>query len=590
MAMLRCAMILSITAVSCAGFSQVMGTATKVEAAGSKSKNKTAAKTKEYTPLKTKWDWRNMARVTFSENGIRIKGKGCSDEGGVLYITEGGAYKLTGESDSASIIVDTDEDVKLILNGVDLTSAQGPVIYGKQAKHLYVETGFRTINNLTDSDYYDTDSYSEEIGDGVISCEDDLVILGSGTLDINGNHKHGITSDDNLYIESGRINISTTGSDGLYANELICVDGGRLNIESASDVMEAEDMLVVNGGIIKASSDYKGFQSKNKMYIYGGEITIDAEDDGLNAASYIEIDGGTTNIKCSSGDAIDCGGNTDGCIVINGGYLYAAGGQFPEAGIDSDEASPIINGGTVIIIGEVNSPISRDGKQVTVVYGSFEANKKLEIKNARGRSLFKFTPEISGTTMIISAKGMRTDQNYKIYAGGEEAYEFTVDSQVIEAGGVDQGMEGIEPPEGFEQTDPTENWDTQTTDDYETQWDSQIPEKPGQRKYFVIPDDEQQYTDDQNQQNDNTDESGNEESENNNSNTDDSNENNSNTYDNNNNNSYENQDNSSSDSEVLSNDGETSTEDSYNSEYTSGSASSYSEAKPQQNVLDQMEY
>nr|MCR5580529.1 carbohydrate-binding domain-containing protein [Pseudobutyrivibrio sp.] len=388
-------------------------------------------------------DWTSMATVVFSDSDISIDGSGCSNEDGVLYITEGGEYTLTGESNACSIVINTDENVKLILNGVELTSTNGPVIYGAQVKNLYIELADGTTNTLTDSTNYETDSNTGEvIGKGVISCEDDLIILGEGTLNINANYKHGIVSDDKLYIESGTINVNCSATDGLHANDLICVDGGTLYIVAPSDMIESEDMLVINDGTITGSSDDEGLEAKGNMYINGGTIDIETTDDTINAGSYIEINGGDISLTATVGDAIDCNGNYDGCITINGGNLVADGGSNPEGGIDADNSAATINGGEIIIVGDVNSPLTEDGSQIAIVYGSFNAGETIDIIDSDGATVFTTTPEASGTTMIISSSAFESNETYTITANGSEVMTVTTDSQVVEAGGSASGMMG----------------------------------------------------------------------------------------------------------------------------------------------------
>ena len=392
--------------------------------------------------LTVKTDWNQMASITFSEDDLTIDGSGCSDEDGILYITEGGAYTLQGTSSSSSVVVNTDENVKLILNGVDLQSVDGPVIYGAQVKNLYIELADGSINTLTDSNEYATDSSTgEEIGKGVISCEDVIIIIGEGTLNINGNHKHGISSDDKLYVESGNINVVTQGTDGFNANDIICIDGGTIVIEAVSDVMESDGVLQINGGEITAKSNDEGLEAKDSIYINGGVIDISVLDDGLNATNYIEINDGDLSITCETGDGVDCNGGVDGCITINGGNIYVQGGKEPEGGIDADNSSVIINGGEVIAIGAVNSPISEESGQVSIVYGSFDADQSITITDENGNQVFEYTPAISGSTMIISSNTFEIGKTYKIISGDNEI-SVTAETTVVEAGGSAQGMGG----------------------------------------------------------------------------------------------------------------------------------------------------
>ncbi|SDB11655.1 protein of unknown function [Pseudobutyrivibrio sp. YE44] len=302
-----------------------------------------------YKELTIKTDWEEKATITFSEDGMTIEGSGCVDENGVLYITEGGSYTLTGSSSSASILVNTDENVKLILNGVELKSEVGPVIYGQQVKNLYIELADGTTNTLEDSSEYETDSEGEDIGKATISCNDDLIILGEGTLNITGNYKHVIAGDDKLYIESGTINVVSNVKDGIRANDLLSIDGGTITV----------------------TSENEGIESKSLLFINGGEITVNAVDDGINCSSYIEINDGKITVTSSENDAIDSNGGFDGCITINGGEINATGAQIPEGALDTDEASVIINGGKVTATGGCNSPVIENGGENNITGETF---------------------------------------------------------------------------------------------------------------------------------------------------------------------------------------------------------------------------
>lgn len=402
------------------------------------------------------------ATITLDGSNISVAGEGCENKDGVVYITSQGTYAVTGNGTDCAILVDTDDDVNIILNNVTISNSQGPVIYGNNSKSITIYLADGSVNELTDGSSYETDSDGNSVGKGVISSNDDLIFAGSGKLIINGNYKHGISGDDSITFEGGEYEI-TASTDGIHANDLITINGGVFSIDAASDLMGCDGDLIVNDGTISGASDDEGLEGKGSVYINGGSIDISVEDDGINAGSYIEINGGSTYITCQSGDAIDCNGCTDGAIVINDGFVYAKGGNAPEGAIDNDNGSVYINGGTVIAIGAVNSPIdTNNSKQTTVVYGSFNSNEALGILDSEGKTLFAINPVVSGSTMIISVPGMDEGNNYFVYTGGNisgdadtygyysngsysggtEAYSFTVESVVVEAGGSDAGMTG----------------------------------------------------------------------------------------------------------------------------------------------------
>ena len=415
----------SIGTVGCAS-NELINSVTNDE--NNQAKLSAAESSAEYDRLSLITNWEDKGTYDFSSN---------SDS--VYKITEGGAYTIEGSTDCGAIVVDTDEDVKLILNGVDITNPTGPVIYGNNSNSIYVELAANTINKLADGSNYETDSTSgETIGKGVISSNDDLVILGDGSLEITANYKHGIVSDDKIYVEAGNVSIVSKGTDGIHANDLVCIDGGNIEIDAKSDLIQAEDILVINGGTISGTSADEGIESKNALYMNGGLVDISVKDDGFNATTYIEINGGDTKITTTAGDAID----SNGSIVINGGNVVAYGGGVPEGGLDCDNASVVINGGYIVATGDVNSPISEDSAQVTILYGSFEKGTTISIVSSDGTTIFEFTPEVSSSNMVISIPELTVGESYKVLANGETSQEFSVDSQVIEAGGSSTTMGG----------------------------------------------------------------------------------------------------------------------------------------------------
>lgn len=382
-------------------------------------------------------DWETKANITLGKT-ISVDGEGAKVSDKVIKITEGGAYTISGESQDASILVDTEEDVKLILDGVTMTSTSGPVIYGKQAKSLYVETTEGSENTLTDSSDYETDEDGKSVGKAVVSSKDDLVLLGKGTLTLNGNYKHCIAGNDSVYFEGGTYQLSTTAKDGVHANDLIAVDDGTFTIDAVSDCMESEGDLIINGGTITGNSDDEGLEGKEKLTINDGTIDLQVVDDGLNAGSAILIKDGEITIHTSQGDAID----SNGSLQVDGGTITAYGGSVPEGGLDCDNAQVVINGGTIVVAGDVNSSISEDSKQVSVLLGQYQKGDTISITTESGEEVLGFTLEDAKSNIVVSSPKFTQGETYKVLVNGEEDQSFTVDSTVISAGGTADAMGG----------------------------------------------------------------------------------------------------------------------------------------------------
>lgn len=91
----------------------------------------------------------------------------------------------------------------------------------------------------------------------------------------------------------------------------------------------------------------EGIESKATLTINGGNIEVSAYDDALNASDHIAITAATCMRTGSGNDGID----SNGTLTISGGTTVASGTRMPEDGIDCDQNTFIIDGGTVIGIG-----------------------------------------------------------------------------------------------------------------------------------------------------------------------------------------------------------------------------------------------
>ena len=246
--------------------------------------------------------------VTFS--GSQAETTGELEVGdGYIKIENGGDYVLSGDY-SGQIIVESEENVHLILSGVTVYNPMSP-IYVKSAKNVCITLATGTVNTISDSSEYTYEDGEDEPAAAVYS-KDDLTINGDGELIVNANYDKGIHSKDDLKIISGKITVNsvgdaikgkdcllikdgeitiTTGVDGLKSNNntneekgYVIIEGGKINISAGDDAVHAESWLIVYGGEINITECYEGLEGK-KVEIYGGDINIVSSDDSINAAS-----------------------------------------------------------------------------------------------------------------------------------------------------------------------------------------------------------------------------------------------------------------------------------------------------------------
>lgn len=277
-----------------------------------------------------------------------------------LAITEAGTYVLSGSS-AGQVTVDSDGYVRIILDGVNITSSVGAAIRIDNAEFTVLEIADGTTNVVADASVR-----SDEEIDGAIYSSDDLQITGSGTLEVTANFADGIVGKDDLWITSGTIEV-TSVDDAIRGKDSLNVEGGTITIDAAGDAMKSTNdsdlgagQLNITGGTITIATGDDAIKAEQKVWIAGGTIDITESVEGIEAPVVVIGDGDITinasddGINASASELI-----TDGLsVTINGGSLTIAMGAGDTDAIDSN-GDLTINDGTVDITAQ--SPFDYDG-------------------------------------------------------------------------------------------------------------------------------------------------------------------------------------------------------------------------------------
>ncbi len=272
-----------------------------------------------------------------------------------------------------------DAKVQLVLDGVSITNDDFPAIYVVSADKVFVtSTG---SNSLSVTGNFTADG--ENNTDAVIYSKSDLVLNGTGSLDITSMYGNGISGKDDLKVTGGTYTIQsaedaieandsisvcggeftiTTNKDGLHCENdaldgAIYIADGTFTINAASDGIQATSILQIDGGTFSISAS-EGLEA-TYIQINGGDIQITASDDGINATDkssgaytvLVEFNGGNTTISMGQGDtdAVDANGS----VIVNDGTISITA---PTSSFDYDGTAEY-NGGTIIINGEQVSEI-----------------------------------------------------------------------------------------------------------------------------------------------------------------------------------------------------------------------------------------
>lgn len=304
-----------------------------------------------------------------------------TDEG--LNITEAGTYILSGET-TGQVTVNTEGNVRIILNNATITSSEGAAISIENAEKTVLELADGTTNTVEDAA-----TRSDEEIDGAIYSSDDMIITGQGTLNVTANFEDGIVGKDDLWIESGTINVTSVdggirgkdsltisggaltidaGGDGIKSSNdtdlgkgQLTISGGEITITSGDDAVKAEQNIWITGGTLDIETSVEGIEAP-VIVIDDGDVTIYATDDGINASASeiittdlsLTINGGNVTVEVGQGDTDALDSNGD--LTIAGGVVTLTA----QSAVDYDGTGSF-TGGTLIVNGETLTDLPEGG-------------------------------------------------------------------------------------------------------------------------------------------------------------------------------------------------------------------------------------
>lgn len=389
-----------------------------------------------------------LGSIVTITNPLASSGVSITESGGDVIVTSTAkavAYVISGTTTNGSLKIYSDNKFKLTLNGVTITNNDGPAINIQSGKRAFIELADNTVNTLTDASSY---AASTEDMKGTFFSEGQMIFSGNGTLNIKGNYKHGIVSDDYVRVRSGIINITGAVTDGIHTNDAFIADGGTFNIKASSDGIECEEGYIVinngnftlqtgddgiaasyntdatidpyvtiNGGTFNiTTTSGEGIESKSTLTLNGGTLVLKTYDDGLNAGKALYINGGTTYVYSSNNDGID----SNGILTVTGGKTISVGAGSPEEGFDCDNNTFKITGGIMVGIGGATSmPTASVCTQRSVRLGGASAGQLVHIEATDGSAeTLTFTVPRNYTTMLFSSPKLKAGISYTVYTGG----------------------------------------------------------------------------------------------------------------------------------------------------------------------------
>ena len=435
---------------------------------------------------------REGIQITLNPDGsAAIKDSGSNDSNHVevsentITITRAGRYRVQGIWEEGQLCVDAgkNDEVVLVLAGVELTNTEGAAICVENAKTTLLQLEEGTVNlvrsgkkamlqELENSkgaiDLVEEDALKDAEG-AAIYAKDDLSIAGAGELKVIGGINNGIHTKNHLAIEGGELEVRAlnhgvkgkdsvtidggsflifSGGDGIRSDDdsnedygKIAISGGSFLIHSRENGVRAKSELVFSGGALEVAESYEGMEA-NQIAISGGSIDINALDDGINANGGPEnfdkelkekaVEEGLPNLVISGGQVhVDAKG--DG--LDSNGNIYVEGGVTVIDGPESDKDGPLdyghenggvclISGGTVLAIGSsgMAETFGADSSQCSFRYifdNPYQAGSDIVISDQEGKSLFEHQALKKGASVVFSSPELEEGEIYELEVDGE---------------------------------------------------------------------------------------------------------------------------------------------------------------------------
>lgn len=223
-------------------------------------------------------DFSSQETETFSE-GEEIDVSSI-DEGEAKTIKTGGTYILSGTNANARIVIKTSDEIKLILNGVNLTSLTDSPLEIQKASKVTFYVASKTKN-------YFADSEANTLEAAILVKKVPLSIEGEGYLYVSGN--------------------------GLATDE----------IDSGVAIQDAKGISVTNTHILVTSSNSHAIKAKLGFTTTNAKLSLISSKDAIHTGSDTDDDGNVTNVgnvtiansllaSKTKGDGID----SEGVITI----------------------------------------------------------------------------------------------------------------------------------------------------------------------------------------------------------------------------------------------------------------------------------
>ena len=374
-------------------------------------------------------------KITADGEQFSSNGRGVVVSGNTVTINAEGCYLLSGIMNNGQVIVDADNgtDIRLVLDDFEIHNDAGAAIYVANAGTITVTLKEGTKNLLEQTG---TNASGQEVQDAALYSTDDLIINGSGSLNILGNYCHGIKAKDTLLLTEATMEV-TSKEDAVNANMDILLKSGTYKLSAGDDGVHTDTNFTVQGGTLEVTKSYEGLEGM-QVWIEGGEISITANDDAVNIASnttsatgfVLVVSGGKTKIL-AGGDGID----SNGSIYMTGGELEISGPTNNGNGSLDYAGSCTVQGGVFTMAGAAGMAQTPDNNSAQVgvmVYFNATVDKgtTVSLKDEDGHEVISMTPEVSYQCAYFSTPELKQGETYSLWQGDTKACDMVMNGTI----------------------------------------------------------------------------------------------------------------------------------------------------------------
>ena len=203
-------------------------------------------------------------------------------------------YDLSGSSDDGEFYLTGSYKCGIDLTGLTLTNPAGPALNIKNGKRIEISAKNGTTNTLTDG--------KNKNYNGCIHCTGHLEFKGKGELNIVGNYKHAIYSEEYTSIKNLTLNITSAKKDGIHCQEYFLMESGNVTISNTED--DGIQCALAGETSTGELADHKDEDTGN-VYLLGGTLTIKGYGgEPIKADGSIEYSGTTCDFGTSTGISV----------------------------------------------------------------------------------------------------------------------------------------------------------------------------------------------------------------------------------------------------------------------------------------------